>query len=139
MTNSLCVLIGEIITDLLINDEKTVIQFKLTDGRKRTFITAGDCCSESWIEHVSGIKALCGAEILIVDELELRTIDGDGSRQEVDKIYGISCRTNKADEFHIEFRNSSNGYYGGALEEYDPHDDNHSETISELKPLLEDF
>ena len=37
-------------------------------------------------------------------------------------IYGISIRTNYNGVVAIEFRNSSNGYYGGLVEEYSVED-----------------
>jgi hypothetical protein len=73
----------------------------------------GDCCSESWIEHLSVPKL--PATILSVEDKDLGECMSDGSRQDYDQAYSTILKTSQGD-FEIEYRNSSNGYYGGWLE-----------------------
>jgi len=103
---------GHEITEAWINDDKTLLILK---GKERdfSFYCEGDCCSESWIEHIH-IPFNFG----VIEEIKHKFMDGlIGTRQESDRVYSyeFSFKGNKYDIFAIEFRNSSNGYYGGAL------------------------
>lgn len=76
-----------------------------------------DCCSETWIENVE-IPAL-GFPCTVVSATELempesREAEGD-EPQEYIEFYGIKFITDKG-EIVIDYRNASNGYYGGSLE-----------------------
>ena len=86
--------------------------YVVTDDGLLTFYTDADCCSESWIEHISAPKL--PAKILSIEDKELPDPPPSG-RQEVDKAYSTIFKTDMGD-FEVEFRNSSNGYYGGSLE-----------------------
>lgn len=76
------------------------------------FKAEGDCCSTSWIEAFDDSKDLTGV-ILAVKTLELPQIQ----TEEPDslKVYGYGIIT-QVGEYTLEFRNESNGYYGGWLE-----------------------
>lgn len=91
------------------------------DGTKMTittsegdfnFYTGSDCCSESWIEHVTEPKY--PAKILSIEEKDLPGPTPSG-RQEYDQAYSTVFKTDQGD-LEVEYRNSSNGYYGGSLE-----------------------
>lgn len=96
-------------------DEQHYLAFD-TDAGTLCMAALGGCCSESWFYHILGVKALLGHT---VTDIEIVKDDADPpdtySRQEEDKLYGFNIRTTggMAD---VEFRNSSNGYYGGWLE-----------------------
>jgi len=72
----------------------------------------GDCCSHTWIESVDDPVALCGT-VTAVEELvmpDLGTPQGSEHRQ----YYGVKITT-ECGRAVIDFRNDSNGYYGGWL------------------------
>lgn len=103
-------------------------------------ITLGsDCCSESFIGDV--LKADKG-KVIRVEDIEL--IEGESkdeniygvptreSRQEVDKLFGIKivledfehkCFGPISRSVILSFRNASNGYYGGWVEDVELIDD----------------
>jgi hypothetical protein len=101
---------------------KTITRYELGDGGyeltlftssgKLSFSAYGDCCSETWIENVTAPKF--PATILEITSQDLGT-EQPGTRQEYDQLYSITFKTTQGD-LQVEFRNSSNGYYGGALE-----------------------
>jgi hypothetical protein len=122
------------------NDEKkliglTITSFNLTPSGKTvtlhttkgdvTLECGADCCSESWIEHLSIPKL--PATILSIEDKDFGRCDSDGTRQEYDQKYSTILKTDQGD-FEIEYRNSSNGYYGGWLELRD-YPEEHSETL----------
>lgn len=85
---------------------------RLSDGRTATFEVEGDCCSRSWIDNVNSLSD-GGATFL-------EYVDGGhtGSENQDDgllQFYKSTIRTSKGD-IDIEYRNESNGYYGGSLE-----------------------
>jgi hypothetical protein len=96
-----------------INHEQHYLVFK-TDRGDVTYYADGDCCSESWFYHVLGVDALLGHTVLESTEIDVDDPDDDLSRQEVDHLYCIKLKTD-AGYADVEFRNSSNGYYGGEL------------------------
>ena len=89
-----------------------------TDSQSFHFICDASCCSESWINHISGIECLLGEIVLEVQEIELEEIQegekGHSGKQECDQVLMYKIITEKG-TCDIEFRNSSNGYYGGSL------------------------
>ncbi len=110
------------------------ITFSFADGCAQVFGVEGDCCSRSWIEHVETMGAVEGATLLAVEDSS--TIDateddalnpmqtrppqweGDTERQEREhdclQVYRTTFKTD-CGEIVLEYRNSSNGYYGGSL------------------------
>jgi hypothetical protein len=109
-------LINKTIQAICLNEDKTEVAFVDTEGNIHGFYSEGDCCSHSWIEHMSGVAALLGNQITGGEE---REIDDDAHIFWKDDdyriiVYGIQLRTAKG-YFDLEFRNSSNGYYGGQM------------------------
>lgn len=95
------------------------ITFKFQDGFERSFSVEGDCCSHSWIEHLEMPGDIVGATLLDVDDSAPITQDHaehDGEYPECISVYNTSFKTDRG-EIVLEFRNSSNGYYGGYLVE----------------------
>jgi len=101
----------------------TLICFETSDG-DFVYQTEGDCCSTSWFEHFEGIHNLIGHEISSVEEIDIGKVFLIGSYGPVDEygeehdclqLYGIKLTTELGNS-RIEFRNSSNGYYGGWVE-----------------------
>ncbi len=87
-----------------------------TDAGAMHLEALGDCCSESWFYHVLGVKALLGHTITDIEIVKDDAEPPDTfSRQDYDRIYGVNFRTTGG-MVDVEFRNSSNGYYGGWLD-----------------------
>jgi len=134
MYNELKDLIGKTIKEVRIEPTNTYIQFE-TEDWIFSYITEGDCCSESWINHISGLQAIIGHKVLKTEEVDMPTIHlgqkGFSERQEVDQVYCFKIFTNQG-VCELEMRNSSNGYYGGYLKKVDFLD-------CEAKIVCEDF
>jgi hypothetical protein len=77
----------------------------------------GECCSHSWIEHVD--LELVGGEVFEVVQNELPptwyAAHPGPPEAECLTLYGVTIRTAKGTGT-IDFRNESNGYYGGWIE-----------------------
>ncbi len=103
------------IASVELNRERDVITFTFQDGFERTFSTEGDCCSHSWIEHLEMPNNIAGATLLAVEASD--TITQDHAEHDDSgeiKVYNTSFKTDRG-EIILEYRNSSNGYYGGWL------------------------
>ncbi len=80
------------------------------------FEAEGDCCSQTFIESVEGPQA---GVILDVLEPHWGEDDADRYREEKDgemKFYKATLVLEGAGHLDVEYRNESNGYYGGTLE-----------------------
>lgn len=75
-----------------------------------------DCCSQTWIENIELPALGFPCTIVAADELEMpegREALSD-EPQEYIRFYGLRLKTNKG-ELVVDYRNASNGYYGGNL------------------------
>lgn len=125
-------MIGEIITRLGINPSKNGLAFH-TDKGSYVLCVNGDCCSQSWIEHIEGVEDCIGATIVDVDDIEMED-DWCGGYpdqykavwvrpdEELIRYYCTRIITDKG-PLKIEYRNSSNGYYGATFNIIKPGDD----------------
>lgn len=86
--------------------------FRLVDGRALTYTAEGDCCSSSWIEHITVPPDIDGAVFTSFAEL-----DGQEFKKDYDtiRVYQTAFQSPKG-EVIVEYRNASNGYYGGWLD-----------------------
>jgi hypothetical protein len=115
----LSVFIGAAIQGVELSEGDTRM-WVFTDRGRYTLTAEGDCCSESWFEHVDLPPPVLGRPVLKVS-----AADKDGSHVESDTSHPeylqdeheISFATLATDRgaFTFELRNSSNGYYGGYL------------------------
>lgn len=96
-------------------DEDT-FRLYLKDGGYLFFVVDADCCSCTWIEHVEAPEDLDGAILNGVEDSP-STYQETTIRYEDESVvnYKTLFRTSRGD-IHVEFRNASNGYYGGSLE-----------------------
>lgn len=106
-------LVGKTINEIKIAEDKQAILFLCNDGEHIARADA-DCCSSTWIESIEA-PAL-GFPCLVI---EMRELDMPQPRERdecggVIQFYGLNIKTNKGD-IVIDYRNSSNGYYGGNL------------------------
>lgn len=128
---------NKIITALYKSDDNGELSFKVHDNEYINFVAVGDCCSTTWFEHFSGIENLISNQIIDIEEVDMSHLNEDineesGCYDEI-QVYGIKIKTTKG-YVDIEFRNSSNGYYGGWVETYK--EDSLDES---LKLVTEDF
>lgn len=107
-------MLGNVLKSVELSLDKENIFFIFQDGLKVSGDVEGDCCSNSWIEHLELPDNVDGAKIISIYESDPVTNDREGDSYEVIKVYSISFKTDKG-EIILEFRNSSNGYYGGWL------------------------
>lgn len=105
-------LVGKTIGAIKIADDKKAILFVTNDGDVIAKAD-GDCCSSTWIEHVELPALGFPALVISVDDLNMPDL---GSPDEYSSIayYGCKITTDKG-EIVIDYRNESNGYYGGSL------------------------
>lgn len=137
MGNGFEVLTGLTIRSALIGNEKETLILTTDSGKKYEFNAVGDCCSNSWFEHMNGVESLIGHAILNVITREIpedkQTASSHELNDDVISYYGWTIET-VAGRFDIEMRNASNGYYGGYIEQgYEA-----KEVYPGFKPL-EDF
>lgn len=98
------------------------IAFLLASGKEHIFMLDADCCSETWMYAIQNVQALFNRVIQEVIPCPETALDDDGkSRQQYDKLYRYTLATSRG-YVDLEFRNSSNGYYGGGLYPYRPHE-----------------
>lgn len=105
-------LIGKNIKQIKIADDKEALLFILSDGEQKVRVDA-DCCSHTWIEHVE-LPTEFPCTVLAAQELELNKPPLENEEYECLQFYGYKLTTDKGD-IVIDYRNSSNGYYGGSI------------------------
>ena len=109
----------KIIKKVEMEEDQTIV-FTTKDGEKIAYVAYGDCCSTSWFAHIAGLKNLLGQRIVEVKERqewtkkEIATAEAEGDYESL-SLYGYLLKTKKG-TCDIEFRNESNGYYGGNAE-----------------------
>ena len=106
-------LIGKVVTDILIASDKKALLFKTTDGDEIARAD-GDCCSSTWIESIELPALGFPCKVLSVENLNMPEQEYDESQFECLAFYGCKIVTDKGDVV-IDYRNESNGYYGGNL------------------------
>ena len=104
-------------------DDKTITGIELASDKEAIrFLIEGvdpviakcdaDCRSHTWVEHIELPALGFPAKVLTVADLDLPggSSDDDGCIQ----VYGLKITTDKGD-IVIDYRNESNGYYGGSM------------------------
>jgi hypothetical protein len=104
----------KIITGVEIADDRKAMRFLIEGADPIVAKADGDCCSSSWIEHVELRAGGFPAKVLNVDDIDLPGSNDNDSEHECLAVYGMKIGTDKGD-LVIDYRNSSNGYYGGNL------------------------
>lgn len=116
-------MVGKRIAGVSVAGDACSVRFDFDDGTAIRLDAEGDCCSSSWIENFDNAEDLVGGVVLRVEEKDVANQpDGlseskfPGYQQEYDQLYFYEIVTDKA-AATIEMRNSSNGCYGGWLQE----------------------
>ena len=121
---------GKIVKKIYMNYE--FLKFE-TDLGDYVFGVSGDCCSSSYFYDFYGVKNLIGGRII---DIQIVDIDSEKAEREAkaksilengyNSIDSLACYgyqfTTHSEEFGdvtsvFSFRNESNGYYGGSLED----------------------
>ena len=79
------------------------------------FNISGDCCSSGYIDHIGMDVMLYETEIKIedIEAIKMPELTLARTSQQVDIIYGTRVVLTHG-HVYIEYRNSSNGYYGSS-------------------------
>ena len=111
-------LVGKKIIKIEIADDKEAFRIYVEgDSEPILFATDGDCCSHTWIEHFEGIAYLIGGTVVNVEDVDSGADDEDSEEDKygnVIRFYGWKVTTDKGHAM-LDYRNESNGYYGGSL------------------------
>ena len=107
------ILIGKLIEGIKIAEDKMALLF-LTDAGE--FIARADagCCSSTWIESVEIPFTEFPCRVLRIEDINMPYL-GPMPGCDVVAYYGFKIVTDKGDII-IDYRNDSNGYYGGNIE-----------------------
>lgn len=106
-------LIGKTISEIMIAEDKEALLFITVEGQKLIARVDADCCSHTWIESVE-LPAL-GFPFKVIDCEDLEGVkEPEEIEYEYIQYYGAKLTTDKGD-LVIDYRNSSNGYYGGSI------------------------
>lgn len=120
-------LLGRTITGYGLEDHRETLRIETDKGPLR-WATYADCCSRTWFEDVSELGDVIGHKVTKVESVSMDDIqsysdtlrklanEDDDHYGEVVQLYGYKLTTTGGRAL-IEFRNSSNGYYGGSIEE----------------------
>lgn len=104
-------LLGKIIKEIKFLEEGKFCLFEIADGTELKYEASGDCCSHSYFSDIIDKRIMLGAEVLQVIEKEERDVLPKKDEDHV-VLYAYTIKTSKG-YGDIEFRNDSNGYYGG--------------------------
>jgi len=106
-------LVGKTINKIMIAEDKQALLFSCEDG-EHIARTDGDCCSYSWVEHIELPALGFPATVQSVDDLPMPQVDSSENKDGEICVYGCKITTDRG-EIIIDYRNLSNGYYGGNL------------------------
>lgn len=76
------------------------------------YATEAECCSTTWFESINNPENMINEKIIGIEVKPEKDCDSS-SDDDVIVAYGYTIKTAKG-YTDIEFRNSSNGYYGGS-------------------------
>lgn len=110
-------LVGRDVTGYVLSDDNETLRLSFRDGGTEELRTESECCSITWIESIDTPEYLNG----VIQEIENIDMPDRGNiatqkRESVDEVkyYGLKITTDKGIAV-IDYRNDSNGYYGGDL------------------------
>ena len=109
-------LIGKCIHNVYMNEDNTILVFTTIWGEHYAYFVSGDCCSESWFESILNTEVLGQEQVIGFEIKDLPNAEADEDADhdgECIQRYGYTLKTKKG-YADIEFRNASNGYYGGS-------------------------
>ena len=110
--NNQHVLVGKVLTSIKISENKHYLMFVTNEQNVLAYCEA-DCCSHTWVENISLPAMGFPATVISVTDMDMPD-SAKWDDSEYLQFYGCKISTDKGDIF-IDYRNSSNGYYGGSL------------------------
>ena len=114
-----------IISNILMEkpDNNDLVDSFIIETEKYNFIffVYGDCCSVSYINSIEDGDVLKGNYLIGYEEKVMDMEENEYRGEKIDieeylEVYNIDLKTNKG-TCTIDFRNESNGYYGGYIGE----------------------
>lgn len=116
------VLVGKTITAVYLEVAGKAISFHIKDDEPIVAYVEGDCCSVTWIESLDAPDALIGT-VISVENISMPDLGTEAEQtQDKDRRYDDKCIsyygckiTTDNGSCIIDYRNESNGYYGGSL------------------------
>ena len=105
-------LVGLTILSVDMTGDRKALRFNVEGREPLVYYADGDCCSSSWIEHIEGVARLKG-KVTATEDIDLPGVDAD-NEWDVVTVYGYGITTDNGTAV-IDFRNASNGYYGGSM------------------------
>lgn len=118
-------LVGKTVTAVHLAEDGGAIRFDVNGGEPIVARADGDCCSHTWIENVQAPENIVGSPIVAVEDVGGAQADTGEQGDDCVSFYGCKITSGKGSTL-IDYRNESNGYYGGSLEwpvpdgEHDP-------------------
>lgn len=106
-------LVGKKIKSMKIAKDKQAILFETECGLGLQALVDADCCSYTWIESIELPAKGFPFEIISIDDLDMPDL-GDMPDCDCVSYYGAKITTTSGD-LVIDYRNDSNGYYGGSM------------------------
>jgi hypothetical protein len=103
---------GKKIIDMKIASDRLAILF-VTETENIIVRADADCCSNTWIENIELPLNPFPCTVISDNDIEMPNM-GSKSDDECIKYYGYKIITDKG-HIIIDYRNESNGYYGGNL------------------------
>src|SRR5690348_13666290 len=64
-------IVGKVVESMTLDPDGEVLRINFADKTAAEFESEGDCCSYTWIEHVSGVKQLLGQQVTKVEDIPL--------------------------------------------------------------------
>lgn len=107
-------LIGKKIVDVKIAEDKLAMLFICDNGEELVVRVDADCCSYTWIESVELPAFGFPFTVIACDDLDMDKEPLENEEYECLQFYGAKITTDKGDMV-IDYRNDSNGYYGGDI------------------------
>lgn len=114
MSDKVNPLIGRTVKDVALATDGGAIQFTLDDGTTIIARADGDCCSHTWIAEVQGVDQILDSRIVAVEEVGSTRVNEGEQGDTVIAFYGCKITSEKGYAL-LDYRNESNGYYGGNL------------------------
>lgn len=98
-----------------LNDAKNMVTFYFQDGTVAEFGVEGDCCSHSWIEELTVPESVEGLIPVDVEDYCFGQEWLEPEEYTLRQSYKTVFRLSNGESITLEYRNDSNGYYGGFL------------------------
>lgn len=106
-------LIGKKITAVYLAEDQHALKFDIENDEPMIVLVDAECCSHTWIEYIENPENLLGI-VTKVEDLDMPQEFYDLEAYECISFYGCKIYTEKGSCL-LDYRNESNGYYGGSL------------------------